>query len=77
MPLSDASLGDSVMLRRVTETIELDDVAMTYLSDNGFITGRSAEVAGKAPDGSLSLKVGDNTVVLGSLLGENLYVSIS
>lgn len=77
VPLSSARPGDQVMLRRVTETVELDDTAMTYLSDNGFITGQSAKVAGKAPDGSLSLTVGKNTVVLGSLLGENLYVSIS
>lgn len=77
VPLSTANLGDKVMLRRVTETVELDDVAMTYLSNNGFITGKSARVAGKAPDGSLSLTVGGNTVVLGSALGENLYVSIA
>ncbi len=75
--LSSAKPGDQVMLHRVTETVELDDVSMTYLSDNGFITGSSARVAAKAPDGSLSLTVGTNTVVLGSSLGENLFVSIA
>ena len=75
--LNNAQLGDRVMLRRVTETVELDNAAMAYLSDSGFITGQVAKVAGKAPDGSLSLTVGDNTVVLGTVLGENLFVSIA
>ena len=48
---------------------------MAYLHEHNFITGSVAKVTAKAPDGSLSLRVGRETVVVGGLLGSNLYVS--
>ena len=73
--LSDAEPGDNVRLERVTESVEIDNASMAYLHEHNFITGSVAKVTAKAPDGSLSLRVGRETVVVGGLLGSNLYVS--
>ena len=73
--LSDVEPGDNVRLERVTESVEIDGASMAYLHEHNFITGSVAKVTAKAPDGSLSLRVGRETVVVGGLLGANLYVS--
>ena len=73
--LSEVEPGDNVRLERVTESVEIDDASMAYLHEHNFITGSVAKVTAKAPDGSLSLRVGRETVVVGGLLGANLYVS--
>lgn len=73
--LSQAKPGDSVRLERVTETIEIDDDAMTYLADNKFITGSVGSIRAKAPDGTMSVAVGKATVALGAALCANLFVT--
>jgi DtxR family Mn-dependent transcriptional regulator len=74
-PLSDASPGDHVRLERVTEQVEIDAEACTYLSDNGFTPGADAEVRAKAPDGTLTLAVDGHTIALGPALAQHLFVS--
>ena len=73
--LSDARPGDEVRLERVTETVEMDNGAMTYLADSDFITGSVGTVRTKAPDGTMSVVVGRETVALGAILSSNLYVA--
>ena len=73
--LCEANPGDDIRLERVTESVEIDGASMAYLHDHNFITGSVATVAAKAPDGSLSLRVGREVVVVGGALGANLYVS--
>jgi DtxR family transcriptional regulator, Mn-dependent transcriptional regulator len=72
--LCDASPGDEIRLARVTESVETDNEAMTYLASSQFITGTSAVVSTKAPDGTIMLTIGLNTVALGAKLSSNLYV---
>ncbi len=73
--LSEAQPGDEVRLERVTETVEMDSGAMTYLADSAFITGSVGRVRTKAPDGTMSVVVGRETVALGASLSANLYVA--
>ncbi len=75
--LSDANPGDSIRLERVTETVEMDDGAMQYLADSLFITGSLGTVKSKAPDGTMSIQVGEDTVALGSTLSANLFVAMA
>ena len=49
--------------------------ALAYLSDNGFVPGADARVASRAPDGTLTLDVGEHTIALGPVLAGQLYVS--
>ncbi len=75
--LSDMKAGSTIRLERVTETVEINNSAMAYLSENSFITGSEATVATRAPDGTVSLQVGDRSVAVGADLGANLYVSVA
>jgi DtxR family transcriptional regulator, Mn-dependent transcriptional regulator len=75
--LSEVPSGSLIRLERVTETVEIDDAAMAYLSDNQFITGSEALVSTRAPDGSVSLQVGMKSVAVGAHLGANLYVALT
>jgi DtxR family transcriptional regulator, Mn-dependent transcriptional regulator len=72
--LSEVPSGSYIRLERVTETVEIDNAAMMYLSENEFITGTEALVSTRAPDGSVSLQVGHRSVAVGADLGANLYV---
>jgi DtxR family transcriptional regulator, Mn-dependent transcriptional regulator len=73
-PLAHAKPGDLVSLRRVTEQVEIDIDALTYLSDHGFVPGVDARVSARAPDGTLTLDLGGGTIALGPALAGQLYV---
>ncbi len=69
--------GDHVRLERVTEQVEIDTDALTYLSTHGFVPGTDATVREKAPDGTLTLDLGGDTIALGPALAGQLYVVAS
>lgn len=69
--------GDVVVLRRVTEDVEIDYPTMRYLDDQGFIPGRSATIRGVAPDGSFTLDAGGGPFAIGADLARNLYVEMA
>ena len=69
--------GDHVTLHRVTEQVEIDMEALTYLSVHGFVPGTGALVSAKAPDGTLTLELGEGTIALGPLLASQLFVVAS
>ena len=73
--LAGAAPGDRVRLERVTEMVEIDTDSLTYLSEHGFVPGADARVRSKAPDGTLTLEVGDGTIALGAALAGQLYVA--
>jgi DtxR family Mn-dependent transcriptional regulator len=67
--------GDRVRLERVTEQVEVDQEALTYLAHHGFTPGASAEVKTKAPDGTLVLDLAGGSIAVGPLLAHQLYVA--
>ncbi|HLI53642.1 MAG TPA: metal-dependent transcriptional regulator [Acidimicrobiales bacterium] len=67
--------GDHVRLERVTEQVELDEEALSYLSAHGFVPGTEATVASRAPDGTLILDMGGRTMALGPALAQQLFVT--
>jgi DtxR family Mn-dependent transcriptional regulator len=73
--LSEAHCGERIRLERVTEQVEIDLASLTYLSRQGFLPGTEALVAARAPDGTLSLEIGERTVSLGPALAGQLYVA--
>ncbi len=74
-PLSQATPGDRVRLERVTEQVEIDANALTYLSTHGFLPGTAALVTAKAPDGTLTLDLGGPTIALGPAIAAQLFVA--
>jgi Fe2+ transport system protein FeoA len=73
--LSDSRQGDHVRLERVTEQIEIDQDSLSYLSDHGFVPGTEATVTSRAPDGTLILDLGADTIALGPTLAQQLFVT--
>jgi DtxR family Mn-dependent transcriptional regulator len=75
--LSSVRGGETVHLERVTERVEIDLEALTYLSSSGFVPGVDAKVTARAPDGTLTLALGDHSFALGASLAEQLFVTAS
>jgi DtxR family Mn-dependent transcriptional regulator len=73
--LADAHGGDQVRLERVTEQVEIDAASLEYLSEHGFVPGAAATVASRAPDGTLTLTLGEQVIALGPGLAGQLYVA--
>ena len=72
--LCDSEPGQHVRLARITEQVEVDPVALEFLSEHGFVPGVGAEVRAKAPDGTLTLDLDGNSVSLGPTMCRQLYV---
>lgn len=73
--LSSARTGEAVLLERISETVELDAQALSYLDAHGLRPGATATVTDRAPDGTLTLAVGHATCAVGRDLADELYVA--
>ncbi len=73
--LAEAQPGDRIRLERVTESVEHDTASLSYLADHGLTPGTTALVQAKAPDGTLTLVVGDVTVALGTAMTQRMFVA--
>ena len=73
--LAGCEPGDRVRLERVTEQVEVDQEALTYLADHGFTPGADAEVRTKAPDGTLVLDLHAGSIAVGPALAGQLFVA--
>jgi DtxR family Mn-dependent transcriptional regulator len=67
--------GDRVRLERVTEQVEVDQEALTYLASHGFTPGTDAQVKTKAPDGTFVLTLPTGSIAVGPALSHQLYVA--
>lgn len=72
--LAEAEVGQRVRLVRVTEQVEFDLAALTYLEEQAFTPGREATVVVKAPDGAMVLQTTEGQLVLGADLTHQLYI---
>jgi DtxR family transcriptional regulator, Mn-dependent transcriptional regulator len=73
--LAEAQPGDRIRLERVTESIEHDSASLSYLGDHGLTPGTTATIRARAPDGTITLAVGDATVALGPAICERMFVA--
>jgi DtxR family Mn-dependent transcriptional regulator len=72
--LTEILPGATVVLRRLTEDLELELEVMRFLESNGLMPGGRIEVLGSGPDGTLTLNVEGRSVALGADLADNLWV---
>lgn len=72
--LAEAQVGERFRLERVTEQVEIDRASLAYLSEHGFLPGTEALVTSRAPDGTLTLDLGDHSIALGPALAHQLFV---
>lgn len=74
MSLRDVEGGRTVVLRRLTEDLELELDVMRFFENSGLMPGGEIEVLGVGPDGSMSLAVMGRPVALGAHLADNVWV---
>jgi DtxR family Mn-dependent transcriptional regulator len=72
--LRDVEPGTEVVLRRLTEDLELDLDVMRFLEESRLMPGARIRVRSRAPDGTLSLRVDRTASALGSHIADNLWV---
>ena len=73
--LAEAQPGDHVRLLRITESVEHEADSLTYLGDNGLTPGTTAVVQSRAPDGTLTLIMGDAAIALGPAMTERMFIA--
>lgn len=72
--LKDVPPGSTVVLRRLTEDLELELDVMRFLEESGLMPGAGMTVTAAAPDGTLTLDVAERSVALGVRFTDNLWV---
>jgi DtxR family Mn-dependent transcriptional regulator len=73
--LADAQPGDRIRVERITESVEHEAAALSYLGDHGLTPGTTALISERAPDGTLTLVVGDATIALGPAMTQRMFVA--
>jgi DtxR family Mn-dependent transcriptional regulator len=72
--LNDVEPGSKVVLRRLTEDLELELDVMRFLEESRLMPGAAIVVRSAAPDGTLTLEAEGTSSALGSHLADNLWV---
>jgi DtxR family Mn-dependent transcriptional regulator len=75
LPLSGTQAGDRIRLERVSEELELDQDALGYLEQHGFVPGALATVKVVAPDQTRLISLGDTVVAIGGVVASRLFVT--
>lgn len=74
-PLADSETGDLVQLVRVTESIEHDADALSYLGANGLTPGVSFAVTGPDDGGAFTLELAGRTVAVDPDMATRIFVA--
>lgn len=72
--LADVGPETTVVLRRLTEDVELDVGVMRFLEESRLMPGATIHVRTSAPDGTLTLDTDGTTSALGPDLADHLWV---
>jgi DtxR family Mn-dependent transcriptional regulator len=73
--LAEAQPGDRIRLERITESVEHEAASLSYLGEHGLTPGTTALIHERAPDGTLTLVVGDATIALGPAMTRRMFVA--
>jgi DtxR family Mn-dependent transcriptional regulator len=75
VPLPDLEPGTPAFVRRISEVAEHDAPDLLRLLDaSGIVTGRRVEIAGTRSAGAISVRVGRETVALGTSVARSIWV---
>jgi DtxR family Mn-dependent transcriptional regulator len=73
--LAEAQPGDRIRLERITESVEHEAASLSYLGEHGLTPGITALIQERAPDGTLTLMVGEATIALGPAMTRRMFVA--
>jgi DtxR family transcriptional regulator, Mn-dependent transcriptional regulator len=76
VPMSDVTVGTAFTVRRITEELEFTPGLLDYLESSSITPGTSARLTAAAPDGTLTVRVGDGEVGIGAFAGERILVTL-
>jgi DtxR family Mn-dependent transcriptional regulator len=74
VPLPEVEPGQTVLVGRLTEDLELNTEVMRFFEDGGLMPGARVKIEGTAPDGTITLRTRGKTVALGEHLADNIWV---
>lgn len=72
--LHELPVRSRALLVRLTEDIEIDTAVLRYFEEHGLVPGSELELLERAPDGTISVRVGRKRSSLGSHLADNVWV---
>lgn len=76
MPLTQAKVGDEVLVVRISEVAEEDDQLMAYLQQQGLMPGLALTLLEKAPfNGPVSLRSRDRTIAISPEVAAKVWVA--
>jgi DtxR family transcriptional regulator, Mn-dependent transcriptional regulator len=76
-PISSMTVGETLVLERISEELELDPEMMGFLDDSGMRPGASLAVTGVSPHGDRTLVVdGSGAVGIGDYMADRLFVAM-
>ena len=73
--LSEAEVGAPVVIRRITEELEFQPGLLEFLEAASIRPGETVSLASAAPDGTLTVQVGDDALGVAAFTGERILVS--
>jgi DtxR family Mn-dependent transcriptional regulator len=76
VPLSSVEIGQPFVIRRITEELEFTPGLLEFLEASAIQPGEVVTITASSPDGSLTVRVGDQHVGIGTFTGERILVSI-
>jgi DtxR family Mn-dependent transcriptional regulator len=74
--LSDATIGQSIVLRRIGELVEHDRGVLVAMDDAGFIPGSTARVARIDADGTVCLVTASTELALRPEVAQSLWIDV-
>ncbi len=76
-PIAAMELGESLVLERISEELELDADMMGYLDRSGLRPGASVELRERDPHGAVTAAVNGEPVGIGVFAADRLFVAIT
>lgn len=73
--MSDLPLGAAFVISRITEELEFQPGLLEYLEQSELVPGTSGHIVAAAPDGTLTVDLGANTVGVATFVSERILVT--
>ncbi len=74
VPLADLEVGADFTVRRIPEELEFAPGVLEFLEDNTVQPGRSGRLTATSPDGSVTVRIEDRVVGLGTFASRRILV---
>lgn len=75
-PIALMEIGESLVLERISEELELDADMMGYLDRSGLRPGATVEMRRRDPHGAITAAVNGEPVGIGAFASERLFVAL-